>query len=500
MKKVLSTVLAILLVVSSLSIIASANYEKPVLYTAYDGDYVFEKCYASAVYGDSATPNVVFTDTTDKDTPYRFYDQLDDLQKFFYDMFLSAGVENTFSIEFENVETIVGVGATTADAVENAKAIVREIVVGAVTAVTEDNPMIFWYNGYGYSFSYYQGTDASGNAVCLISSINLTINIDTNSYTDMNDVADKYTQLATAVNEFEVNGISRYEKVKSIHDSICDMITYPDVQGYFSDGSPYYGPMAHQPTGAFLKGLAVCEGYSEAFKLICDREGIPCITVLGYAETPDQGHKWNYVKMDDGKWYLIDATWDDQGSIYYSYFLIGENSKTPYFGHSSVADSTIHVDEGQMYSSADFILDYPSLDKGTYMETYLKPSAGDIAFDNVRDCVLVGKGITSYQNYIYTGGTYSYSKSGSGTTGTTLTTTDGTNSATYIVAMRGDINASNTVTTDDYNLVVSTARAKNTVTKNTAKHFAGDMTQDGAIDGFDAIALDLYLEDTLKFD
>ena len=134
------------------------------------------------------------------------------------------------------------------------------------------------------------------------------------------------------------------------------------------------------------------------------------------------------------------------------------------------------------------------------METYLKPSAGDIAFDNVRDCVLVGKGVTSYQNYIYTGGTYSYSKSGSGTTGTTLTTTDGTNSATYIVAMRGDINASNTVTTDDYNLVVSTARAKNTVTKNTAKHFAGDMTQDGAIDGFDAIALDLYLEDTLKFD
>ena len=65
--------------------------------------------------------------------------------------------------------------------------------------------------------------------------------------------------------------------------------------------------------------------------------------------------------------------------------------------------------------------------------------------------------------------------------------------------MRGDINATDTVTTDDYNLVVSTATAKNNVTQNTAKFYAGDMTQDGAIDGFDAIALDLYLEDTLKF-
>ena len=38
------------------------------------------------------------------------------------------------------------------------------------------------------------------------------------------------------------------------------------------------------------------------------------------------------------------------------------------------------------------------------------------------------------------------------------------------------------------------------VTENTAKFYAGDMTQDGAIDGFDAIALDLYLNDTITFD
>ena len=501
MKKILSTALAILLIISSVSIIASAYSETPKLYTAYDGDYIFDKFYSSEVYSDSAIANPVYAGTTDKDTPYRFYDQLDTLQKFFYDMFLSAGVQNTFTVTFEDYETIVGIGATMSDAVANAKALIREIVVGAVTAVTEDNPMLFWYYGYGYSFSYYQGTDANGNAACLIAEITITINIDKNSYTDMNDVANKYNQLAIAVNEFEVNGISRYEKVKSINDSLCDMITYPEVQGYFSDGSPFYGPMAHQPTGALLKGLAVCEGYAEAFKLICDREGIPCITVLGYAEYPNQGHKWNYVKMDDGKWYLVDATWNDQeSSIFYSYFLIGEDSKTPYYGYSSVPDSSIHVDDGQMYPDAVFALQYPSLDKGVYMETYLAPNVKDMAFDNTRNCLLVGKSIYYYEDYIYTGGTYSYSKSGSGVTGTTITTTDGTNSVTYTVAMRGDINDTDTVTTDDYNLVVSTAGAKNKVTQNTAKFYAGDMTQDGAIDGFDAIALDLYLKGTLKFD
>ncbi|MBR5191297.1 MAG: hypothetical protein IKW34_04630 [Clostridia bacterium] len=501
MKKILSTALAILLIISSVSIIASAYSETPKLYTAYDGDYIFDKFYSSEVYSDSAIANPVYAGTTDKDTPYRFYDQLDTLQKFFYDMFLSAGVQNTFTVTFEDYETVVGIGATMSDAVANAKALIREIVVGAVTAVTEDNPMLFWYYGYGYSFSYYQGTDANGNAACLIAEITITINIDKNSYTDMNDVANKYNQLAIAVNEFEVNGISRYEKVKSINDSLCDMITYPEVQGYFSDGSPFYGPMAHQPTGALLNGSAVCEGYAEAFKLICDREGIPCITVLGYAEYPNQGHKWNYVKMDDGKWYLVDATWNDQeSSTFYSYFLIGEDSKTPYYGYSSVPDSSIHVDDGQMYPDAVFTLQYPSLDKGIYMETYLEPNVKDMAFDNTRNCLLVGKGIYYYEDYIYTGGTYSYSKSGSGVTGTTITTTDGTNSVTYTVAMRGDINDTDTVTTDDYNLVVSTAGAKNKVTQNTAKFYAGDMTQDGAIDGFDAIALDLYLKGTLKFD
>ena len=44
-----------------------------------------------------------------------------------------------------------------------------------------------------------------------------------------------------------------------------------------------------------------------------------------------ESHAWNYVQMDDGKWYAVDTTWDDPviaGSnltdrLRYKYFLVG---------------------------------------------------------------------------------------------------------------------------------------------------------------------------------
>ncbi len=81
--------------------------------------------------------------------------------------------------------------------------------------------------------------------------------------------------------------------------------------------------------GAVVKNKAVCEGYARTFKAICDRLNIPCVLVQGVyiiedsisgAKTPRE-HMWNYVKMNDGKWYLCDTTMEDDntsgGSDYY---------------------------------------------------------------------------------------------------------------------------------------------------------------------------------------
>lgn len=58
----------------------------------------------------------------------------------------------------------------------------------------------------------------------------------------------------------------------------------------------------------------VCEGYSRAFKVLCDKLGIPCVLNEGYARSSasnvSEAHMWNYVQLD-GSWYAVDVTWND---------------------------------------------------------------------------------------------------------------------------------------------------------------------------------------------
>lgn len=58
----------------------------------------------------------------------------------------------------------------------------------------------------------------------------------------------------------------------------------------------------------------VCDGYSRAFKVLCDKLDIPCVLENGYAKTGPESegtfHMWNAVKID-GQWYGVDVTWND---------------------------------------------------------------------------------------------------------------------------------------------------------------------------------------------
>lgn len=496
--KILCVIMALCVFLGAMPIISFAENEKPDGYVVVDeieatqfspGNTLPETDIAT----DDFVANKFYGNTTDPDSAYLFYDQLSDNEKHIYSKFLAAGVAETFTIDLDYEAT----GATVDDAVTNVKAIISKDVKEALTAACEDNPYYFWMGGYGYSFSYYQyGTD-TGYGVST-AGITIKITLDTNSYTDFADVETKLLQLAEAVEAAPVNGITRYEKVKSIHDYIYNINEYPDKQGTFSDGSPWYGPMAHQPTGVFLKGLAVCEGYAEAFKLLCDREGIPCITVLGYAGGP---HKWNYVKMEDGKWYLVDATWNDQSdTVYYDHFLIGANTITPHFSGSD-PDSEVHIPDGAMYDGAT-PLQYPTLATDHYGKVMLGLNVGDITVEDSMNVIFLGKDITTVQSKFampsgFSGGLSSYTDLTGGTLTTTKTATGV--SKTYMFAKRGDIDGSNTTDTTDYNKVVTASTLGNCPTKNTAEYYAGDINHDGAIDGFDAITLDLYLNDTIDF-
>lgn len=62
---------------------------------------------------------------------------------------------------------------------------------------------------------------------------------------------------------------------------------------------------------------AICEGFAQTFKRVCDLMNIRCVFVDGYSKTsfidigknpPRPDHAWNAVKLDD-KWYVLDVTW-----------------------------------------------------------------------------------------------------------------------------------------------------------------------------------------------
>jgi hypothetical protein len=95
-----------------------------------------------------------------------------------------------------------------------------------------------------------------------------------------------------------------YNKELVLHDYLVKNISY---------GSSGAKGESTSIVGALISRQAVCEGYARAFKLLCDRAGLPAIVVSGTAITPmtkrKELHAWNIVEID--KIYShVDVTWD----------------------------------------------------------------------------------------------------------------------------------------------------------------------------------------------
>ncbi|WP_026527414.1 transglutaminase domain-containing protein [Butyrivibrio sp. VCD2006] len=97
---------------------------------------------------------------------------------------------------------------------------------------------------------------------------------------------------------------SKYKKALALHDALMRYTKYD-----YSMGGPYQGQSAYE---ALVKKTAVCAGISRAYKLMCDIVGIPCYCVYGNAGGvgASGAHQWNVIKLDDGKWYEVDVTFD----------------------------------------------------------------------------------------------------------------------------------------------------------------------------------------------
>ena len=123
------------------------------------------------------------------------------------------------------------------------------------------------------------------------------------------------------------------EKVKAINDYLVMNVVYDGVllDMAYQDSSKLVKYNGFYLEGVFIDNKAVCEGICKAFTVLCNIEGIPCVSINGYSVSNPNGigHAWNKVYVDD-KWYIADAT--SSGTIVnnsfevltYSYLLTSE--------------------------------------------------------------------------------------------------------------------------------------------------------------------------------
>lgn len=102
--------------------------------------------------------------------------------------------------------------------------------------------------------------------------------------------------------------MAEYAKEMVLHDYIIYNTRY-DYENYKRGTVP---SESFEEYGCLVLGVAVCEGYSEAMKLLCDLSSLECLLISGKSESGGQwiDHAWNIIKIG-GKYYHVDVTNDD---------------------------------------------------------------------------------------------------------------------------------------------------------------------------------------------
>lgn len=135
------------------------------------------------------------------------------------------------------------------------------------------------------------------------------------AWTAPGSVDDGISRRDSAVNRIlsMVTGETAAEKVRQLNKILTEQNEYNTTADLSTISNEPHECLAALEGRAGKNG-PVCDGYSRAFKVLCDQLDIPCVLENGYARTSAKSagtfHMWNSVQVD-GNWYGADITWDD---------------------------------------------------------------------------------------------------------------------------------------------------------------------------------------------
>ena len=128
----------------------------------------------------------------------------------------------------------------------------------------------------------------------------------------------------TILPQLSLGGKTTYQKVQAIYNWITANVKYD--YSHLSD--PTYLTQ-YTAYAAAVQKKAVCQGYANLFYRLANDAGVDCRIITGkaYNGTQTEDHAWNIVRMEDEKYYCLDATWDaGLKPENYEYFLKGLTS------------------------------------------------------------------------------------------------------------------------------------------------------------------------------
>ena len=208
---------------------------------------------------------------------------------------------------------------------------------GAVRSIINSHPEFISLSG-GYTYW------TSGSSITKI------------AFTYLTNAKEEQQELDAALQEvkskIDTSGMSDEEIVLAYHEYLTSTVAYA-YEDYFN--GTIAANHGYDMYGALVKHSCVCQGYAETMFYLLREADLSC----AIASSENINHAWNIVKIH-GKWYHIDATWDDPvwdmpGRSYHDYFLVSFDTmnKNTLINHTKDrTDMVVSAQWGDTYTTA----------------------------------------------------------------------------------------------------------------------------------------------------
>ena len=152
-------------------------------------------------------------------------------------------------------------------------------------------------------------------------------------------IQSEYANMKSIAEQVSAGYLTDYDRAAAIHDWVCSYLYYDNDALSSGETAPYAA------ASVVNSRRAVCLGYATLYATLCRSIGIPCNVVSGYAlgvgsgdtrwtdenlNTTEQNHAWNEVYVD-GRWVIVDPTWDSQNKYENGEFVEGSGVSRLYF-------------------------------------------------------------------------------------------------------------------------------------------------------------------------